>query len=210
MTGFLDTLPRRPVPDGIRSDMGKLAPTVLGRDDLDELKCANEILAAARTLADRWESGARARYRAAKRDGYEAGRRTAEEEGAGNLIDVAASTARLRAEHERQLDALLLDTVRRFFGAAPWGDLMRQAVSEAMATLPPEPRLVLAAIQGDLDRVTAAVTDEPLPVDLVADATIPMGEVELRSGPRAIRISLDRHLDHLARALGQPMRGDDD
>ncbi|MEM7491029.1 MAG: hypothetical protein AAF390_18090 [Pseudomonadota bacterium] len=208
MTGFLDTLPRRPVPQGIRSDVGRLASTVLGRDDLEDLTRADEVLSAARAEADRWKNGARAKYRAARRDGFEAGRRAAEEAGAANLIDLAAQEARLRSEYERRLDGLLLDAVRRFFGAAPWGDLMRYAATEAVAALPSEPRPILAAVQGDLDRIAAAA--DPLPVDLVADAGIPMGEVEIRSGARTLRISLERHLDHLARVLGDTARGDDD
>lgn len=207
MSGLLDALPRRRVPDAIVADLERLGPRVLTHADQERLSDAADILDAARRRAARWEDAARTRFERARRDGLEEGRAAAKVEAAAERIDLASRIEALRLKQEKALGTLLSDALRRFYGCAPWPDLMRAAVRHASAALPTEPRPVLAGAASDLCRLRAAAgTDAPwdAPLDLVADPAMRPGEVELRSADGIVRLSPDRHLRDLLRALGDP------
>ncbi|MEM8848934.1 MAG: hypothetical protein AAGE03_02755 [Pseudomonadota bacterium] len=201
MSSLLETLPHRHVPEVLRAGLDRLMPLRLGLADLDRLRDAAEVAEATEAKACRWENGARARFRAARREGYEAGQAQAMADLATERIDFATRLADLRAEQASQLDALLLEAMRRLFGDAPWDDLMRRAVRQALAELPSVPRPVLVGAGPDLDRLARPSEISTLPVTFEPDDSMCPGEVELRSLDGAIRISLDRHLNQLAQAL---------
>ena len=204
-------LMERPVPKALRDGLEDLAPTILTRTDLGRIDEAAEIVERAEKQATRWDEGARTRFRTARKAGYHEGHSEATAILLTERIDLAARIEALKAEQARQINTLLTEALRRFFGIAPWADLIRQAVDQAMSERSPEPRAVLAAIPEDLARLTAEADVENWIVDVVADPSLRPGEVELRTTDGVVGISLARHLDHLIRALdGEMGRQSDD
>ncbi len=207
MTVLADMLPKRDVPPELQAKLDGLAPTILTRADLGQIADAATLLDQARNQAERWTEGARARFRRAHEEGHQEGRDAATEILMRERIDLAARIEALRAEQAQQLETLLADALRRFYGAASWDALIVAAVSEALAQASGAPATVLAATPNDLAALAGHGADWPL--ERIEDATLGAGEVELRGEGGVICISLDRHRDQLLRALTAPGGADD-
>lgn len=207
MTALAEMLPQRDVPPELQSDLDRRAPTILTQADLGQLADAATLLDQARDQAQRWTEGARARFRRAHEKGHREGREAATEMLMRERIDLAARIETLRTEQAQQLETLLADALRRFYGATSWDALIGAAVSEALAQAPRAPAMVLAATPNDLAALAEQGTDWPL--EQVEDATLSAGEVELRGEGGVICISLDRHRDQLLRALAAPGEAQD-
>jgi flagellar biosynthesis/type III secretory pathway protein FliH len=159
------------------------------------------VLAAARAQADRWTRGARIAFRQAR----EAGRREGQAEGLAEVLAVAVArddeVAAVRAGFRAELNTLVVETFERFFGAADRHDLLARSLDAALAQMSVPARLRVAVAPEDHAALVAAAAPNRRPVPLVPDAAVPPGTVLVESDRGEVRISLDRHLDTLRRAL---------
>ena len=170
---------------------------------------ADAMLAEARARAGDLLAHAQARFDEAQRRGREQGLRDAAAQWTAQALDAAEATRRGLVRQSDRLSAIVSLAIERVIEQEDRAALFRRSLRTITKLLRDAPMLTLRVPEGDRDsaqRAVDSVTAEmstTLPIEIVADAAMPVGACRFESDRGVIDAGLDTQLAAIRRAVSR-------
>lgn len=184
---------------------------VVPAKDIEAWETGKAYLKAAAQEAERLKQDARIAYEAAKRQGFEEGRK----EGAATTARILAETAQKADQHlarsDRQLIDLALAVVRRVLGDFDVGQLTRNAVRHALSKQRQEQHLTLYVAPDMVDALRTDVDGwfDPAVRHLIAvepDSRLDQGQCRLASDVGFVDLGIEAQLRAIHQGLADGLK----
>ncbi len=182
--------------------IGNLAPAILKAADVGIFTSADDILADAKSRRTRWSDAAATHFLKSKKKGYKDGFEEGLQKALVGFVEVKTARDNVLTQVTEQVECLVSDVLKRFFGVVPRPQLLALATQQALHQLDAlaTPRLITNSRTKDELEPRFADLDIPFPLEV--DDQCPDDEVCLVSENGRVHISLEDHLKTVEDALG--------